>query len=300
MRRFAAEIVVFLALQGIVAALVARACPRREDHYAAATGDKRRHLESCPSPRIIFVGGSSAAFGWDSRVAAKHGLQPVNMGHNSSLGLRFMLAQVRGSMRPGDIVVVSPEIQLLWKPGVDASLVTHLEYDPASLAVLDFETGRRLLDGGLPWVAGKVRCAMHQVSTAPPIGYARDAFDATGDFASHRGKPPRPHSWTPSAWPDARALRLEDSLALLAEFSEACGRAGARCVFAFSPLRRGQFEANEATADVVERAVRERSGLQVVVSLKDALFAHDAYQDEGPHLIPDAATARTQALLRAL
>lgn len=300
MRRFVLQLAAFAALQGLIAGLVAYACPRQENHYAAATGDKRRHLQTCAPPRIVFVGGSSAAFGFDSRVAKRAGLHPVNMGHNRSLGLRFMLGQIRGQLRADDIVVVSPEYSLLWKPGVDSTLVTHLEYGPPSLAAVDFDTGRRLLDHGLPWVAGKVRCATHQVSTAAPIGYTRDAFDATGDFSSHRGKPARTHDWTPTKWPMPNALQLDSTLELLAEFADDCERAGARCVFAFSPLRAQQLEANTATAYAVETAIRDHSRLDVVLPLSAAVYERRDYYDAGPHLVPEAATARTEQLLDAL
>jgi len=300
MKRFVLHVLTFLVLQSVVAAVVWWACPHDQDHYAAATGDKRRHLAACPSPRIIFVGGSSVAFGFDSRVAAQAGLHPVNMGHNRSLGLRFMLAQVRGALRRGDVVVVSPEYSLLWKPGVDETLITHLEYDLPSLANLDARTGRRLIDEGLPWAASKVRCAAHQVSTHAPIEYTRRAFDASGDFARHRGTPARPHTFTPVPWPAPQAARLDESLTLLAEFGQACEAAGARCVYAFAPLRRGQYESNAATVERVARVVRARSGLQIVIPLHEAIYEHDAYYDAGPHLMPSAATARTRALLDAL
>lgn len=300
MRRFALEMLAFVVLQAVVAAALWQACPRREDHYAAATGDKRRRLEGCGSPRLIFVGGSSAAFGFDSRVAAEAGFEPVNMGHNRSLGLRFMLGQVRSGLREGDVVVVSPEYELLWKPGVDSTLVTHLEYDPPSLRAVDYETGRRLLDRGLPWVSSKVRCALHQVSTAAPIGYTRDAFDDYGDFASHRGTPARAHTFEAARWPAERSVQLDAGIEVLQRFADDCERAGARCVFAFSPLRRGQFDANEATVRHAAREVRERSGLDVVLDLEEAVHPHEDYYDAGPHLMPAVATTRTRMLMRGL
>ncbi|MCR9159557.1 MAG: hypothetical protein ACE37F_04360 [Nannocystaceae bacterium] len=300
MRRFVLEMLAFMVVQAVVAAAVWQACPRREDHYAAATGDKRRRLEDCNSPRLIFVGGSSAAFGFDSRVAAQAGFEPVNMGHNRSLGLRFMLGQVRDGLREGDVVVLSPEYELLWKPGVDSTLVTHLEYDPPSLRALDLETSRRLLDRALPWVSSKVRCALHQVSTAAPIGYTRDAFDDYGDFASHRGTAARPHAFEPARWPSPPEVDLVPAIEVLQSFARDCARAKARCVFAFSPLREGQFEANEVTVQHVARQVRERSGLEVVLDLEDAVHPHVDYYDAGPHVVPAAATARTRALLQGL
>ena len=300
MRRFVLQLLAFVALQGAIAAWVLGACPRPADHYAAATGDKRRRLEGCAQPRIVFVGGSSVAFGFDSRVAVREGFNPVNMGHNRSLGLRFMLGQVRAELQPGDLVVVSPEYELLWKAGVDSTLINHLEYDPASLAAVDVDTGRRLLDKGLPWLSRKLRCAAHQVSTAPPIAYNRQAFDETGDFASHRGTAPTPFQWSASSWPEPHEVRLDAAIEQLAGFAASCEAAGARCVFAFSPLRQPQFEANAATVRHVAAQVEARAGLEVVLSLDDALHPARDYFDAGPHLLPEAATARTERLMRSL
>ena len=79
------------------------------DSLYAASADKMKLLQTQTSPRSIFVGGSSMAFGMDSGlVASRHGFHPVNMGLHLGIGLEFMLQQVEPLVRSGDVVVVSP------------------------------------------------------------------------------------------------------------------------------------------------------------------------------------------------
>jgi hypothetical protein len=300
MRRFAVEAILFIGLQAFVMAVVWFACPRRADHYAAASLDKRGRLESAERPRLIFVGGSSVSFGFDSREVEGTGWSAVNMGHNASLGLSFMLAQVRGALEPGDIVVVAPKYDLLWRRGTYETIITHIEYDPVSIAYVDFDTRRRLCDGGFVWVARKLRCALHQMGTEPDIAFSRGSFDATGDFTAHRGKQPRPRVPRPQPWPDPDALDLDHAFEDLDVFASHCDAVGARCVFAFAPLRRGEFDANRATVERIERMVGESVRLPIVLSVGESLYPEDDFFDAGPHLTEAAARVRTRRLLAAL
>src|SRR4051812_14897263 len=81
-----------------------------DDNYLAAVLEKDRLIRNTPSPKIILVGGSNLAFGIDSKaIQDSLGLKVVNMGLYAKLGLRYMLAQVKPYIKPGDIVVVVPE-----------------------------------------------------------------------------------------------------------------------------------------------------------------------------------------------
>ena len=88
--------------------------PKRIDYssYLAAIIDKQERLERLPSPKIIFVGGSNLVFNIDSRRIEAEFARPVaNMGVHVSLGLRFMLNQIRSCIGRGDIVIVLPEYE---------------------------------------------------------------------------------------------------------------------------------------------------------------------------------------------
>lgn len=300
MLRFVRDVLFFLALQGIVLAWIWHACPRRDDHYAAATIDKRRLLAQTPPPRVIAVGGSSVSFGFDSRPWLGGGLAPVNMGHDRGLGLPFMLAQVRDALAPGDLVVVSPEYELLFRPAIDGSVITYLEHDPSSVRYIGFDTGRRLCDQTLPWIARKLRCALHQVSTDPQLLFSRASFDEYGDFAAHRGLPPRPHRPLPIDWPSPETMDVDRAIALLDDFAAHCRVVGAHCVFAFAPLRRSEYDSARASADRLDERFAATLDLPIVLSVAAAVVPDADFFDAGPHLTEPAARRRTVRLQAAV
>ena len=78
----------------------------------------------------------------------------------------MITGQVESELRAGDVVVVSPEYSLLWGEGVDETIITHLEHDPAGLRHLDLATSRRLCDAGLVWIARKLRCDIGDLAKA--------------------------------------------------------------------------------------------------------------------------------------
>lgn len=75
---------------------------------------KNRLLQQVPSPKIIVVGGSSVLFGIDSTILEKNTAIPVvNLGGTADYGLKFMLEEVRRYSNQGDIVILSPEYELM-------------------------------------------------------------------------------------------------------------------------------------------------------------------------------------------
>ena len=115
MRPFLRDLLLFVAIQlGIVLGLQA-AVARNSQSYLASTVDKQRLLATASAPRVVFVGGSNLAYGLDSGAvdrALPH--EVVNMGLNSFLGVRYLLAEVENEMRAGDIVALSFEHELFF------------------------------------------------------------------------------------------------------------------------------------------------------------------------------------------
>src|SRR5438045_2669104 len=98
MKRFLAKLSVFIgvhaALVTVAFVLYVKRFPPQDSLYAASI-DKISLLRTQASPRLIFVGGSSMAFGMDSALVANRcGFHPVNTGLHVGIGLEFMLGQV--------------------------------------------------------------------------------------------------------------------------------------------------------------------------------------------------------------
>jgi hypothetical protein len=72
--------------------------------------DKHRVLESSPSPKITFIGGSNVLFGVDGVEIGRRLHRPVvNMGVCLMFTLPYIFEEIKSSVKPGDLIVLSPE-----------------------------------------------------------------------------------------------------------------------------------------------------------------------------------------------
>jgi hypothetical protein len=101
----------------------------------------KRYLgATMPSPKIIFIGGSSTLFGIDAAEVQKSLKIPaLNFGLHAGLRLEYLLMNARDAAKPGDIVVLSLEpvyYDFYSKTWTTTNLRDALAWDPASLAHL--------------------------------------------------------------------------------------------------------------------------------------------------------------------
>lgn len=84
--------------------------PFNPNHYMSAQRAKIARLDTLTSPRIIIVGGSNAAFGFNSqRLEDSLGINVVNTALHASVGLKFSMQTAIDYAHLGDIVVIIPE-----------------------------------------------------------------------------------------------------------------------------------------------------------------------------------------------
>lgn len=301
MRRFVTHTLAFVALQLTVLMAVCRVCPSDREDYMAATIDKHARLEQAESPRLIFIGGSSLAFGIDSSAFEGMGLEPVNMGLTQGLGLAYMLAEVRPEMGEGDVVVVMPDPHLYWTGAQNDALWAVLERRPANLACVarsGSDVAKAGLDQALHFFARKVRCAVHGESTDSPKAafYRRSSFDETGDFVGHSGAPSARNDEIDGPWPPPEQLRLGVSVRALQRFARRCERVGAHCYLGWSPQRRARVSAERDVFEFLYDRLGHDVPLPWLDSYEDHVFPNSAFFDQGPHLRREAATTRSRRL----
>ena len=149
---------------------------------------KYGRLASVRGPKIVLIGGSSAAFGADSSLIEKEfpEYEVVNFGMYAALGSRMMLDLAQHSIREGDIVIFMPEIN-----GQTLSDFTDGIY---ALQGLDgaWELLRQIRPDLYPSILGAIPTfAMEKLhyqlaKTLPEPGplYRRDSFNDYGDIDS--------------------------------------------------------------------------------------------------------------------
>lgn len=188
MKRFLRDLLGFALIQASVLFGLWWSYQPDKAEYWASSIDKHAWMERDDSPRLILVGGSNVAFGFDSqKLDQRLGIRPVNMSLTAGLGMRFMLKEVQPYLRPGDIVVVSPEYEQFGTYGgknIGHILLRVLEYHPRGMELFSVDWLPPLLDDGLmQYTRMMVQTLIFDtpLQKDPQSPYRRDAFNKYGD-----------------------------------------------------------------------------------------------------------------------
>lgn len=166
--------------------------PINPDAYLCAYKNKCRLLESTPSPRIIFVGGSNLAFGLDSkRIKDSLHVNVVNTGLQADIGLKFMVDDISLYARKGDIVVLAPEYDIFYgdmMAGVPVSIseimfITNFK----KAGMLNTAQWINVISG----IPAELICRIEQ-QKAGPRAYRASNFNEFGDEVHHWHMPSIP------------------------------------------------------------------------------------------------------------
>jgi hypothetical protein len=105
------SLLVILLPIGILFSVVLSTPKTYSSTFVGGLNEKFERLNSTDGEKIIIVGGSSVAFGIDSRVMEEHLKKPVvNFGLYAALGTKLMMDLSRSNIGEGDIVILSPEL----------------------------------------------------------------------------------------------------------------------------------------------------------------------------------------------
>jgi hypothetical protein len=311
MKRFLCKFALFAGLHlGAVAvglAVYVQRFPPSESFYAASL-DKHHLLKTRPSPRMIFVGGSSIALGLDSALVAQSlGFRPINMGLNMQVGLEFMLDEVANSVRSGDMVIVAPEYHAFQEqyrsaPEYVARLV---ECRPSLLVTLPFSTKKQLLDRGYLQHVGRVLRIVLPLETEDitwdafvnPYNHRR-AFNENGDVIAHHHVKGLRRS--PSRFTLASPELAETAINHLNRFGEQCARRGARVFFSHPPYEKKYFELYRVSIARLETMLQAKLTLPMLETAEDMTFDSEEIFDVEYHLNLPGKMRRSELVAASL
>ena len=299
MKRFAREFVAFAAIQVAVGAVVLSFARTDDSHYLAATRDKHKLLAAAPSPRIIFVGGSSVAMGLDCSVIKRRlaGYNPVNMGLHLTLGLEFMLAEVEANLRPADVVVLSLEYNALLADQGNYILLQVAELRPASLAYVKWS---KASDLGLNYLGRLVRRGVKGIqgraefTNDPP--YVRRAFNEYGDMTMHWNMPRPELVRMGLEFNESSPRYMAKMIKRLNQFHRYCRRRGVTVLFVYPPFADKHFHQQREVVDKIEAALAESLTIPILNRPADAVQPIDRFFDTSYHLFGQGVPQRSRQM----
>lgn len=310
MSRFLLRVAAFLALQGTVFWLLFDPTMRSQGNYLAATIEKHRRLAAMRPPRLILLGGSNVAFGFDSdRLEREAGLAVVNLGLAAGLGGDFMLNEVAGAIGPGDVVIIFLEYDQYAVAGGATALRQILEYRPAGAVHLPARWWRRFLDGEALGILGAV--VRRSQPWLGPEGsrlpseawYSRTGFTEAGDYRGHHGAPS-----TMAALPAGdpvftppRAAPLHPRFGReLTAFAGIASRRGASFLVSWPAIVDEAFWPAEPAVDRLRDELAGLPGVTLLGEPRDHVFDRSLGFDLTYHLNATGTQWRTERLLRRL
>lgn len=149
---------------------------------------KCQALRETEGKRIVIVGGSSVAFGIDSSIIEENfaDYTVINFGMYAGLGTTVMLDLSLDAIRPGDIVILSPEqeAQTLSDYFNAEAMWQAADGDFRLLSDLSGEK-KKAMAGQLPYFAvDKFHYYIRQNAPETTGVYSRESFSESGDLVS--------------------------------------------------------------------------------------------------------------------
>ena len=264
--------------------------PSSRNAYMATIADKMHLLDSVQSPRLILMSGSSMAFGVDSDLLSKELEIPVvNASLHFKLGSRFMMDQLKASVRKGDIVLITLEYVIKSKGSCEEKLMAADFYPPAknwihftsSSEEVGAYTTHRLADFkllmGEMWSGTRTRPISIDDTTSV---FFRKCFAKNGDLLGHLNNP-QPKFDVPEM---TNQVEFSKQIKDLNDFEDFAKQKGVQVFFTFPSYVESGFEKNMPVIKKIEQQYRDNLNFPILGSPENSIMDEGYFYDNPFHL----------------
>ncbi len=276
-----------------------------EDFYYYAIVDKHNMLMRTDSPRLILVGGSNVGFGLDSRrIKESLGINVVNMGAAADIGLRYMLEEVNGTIREGDVLIVCPEYyQFNEYFNGGAGLLYLLDVYPAGIKnftsykqyVRTFENLPMFLNRRLRFI---LRDMMGRQGSHRRGG--RGGFNEFGDFIYHLGKESEDISQMSIFSKGTTDLIDPEAIEAINDIFEHARKQNARAYFYFPSIPILHYERNLNEIESIYQQLKRQLIIPIINKPNDQVFPLDYFYDSPYHPNAKGRQVRTEQFINKM
>ncbi|MBO5789610.1 MAG: hypothetical protein J6R40_00455 [Clostridia bacterium] len=249
-----------------------------EKTFYGALDEKYERLKDVEGKKIVIVGGSSVAFGFDSEKLeqAFPGYKVVNFGLYADLGTKVMLDLSEDHINEGDIVIVAPEMdtQALSLYFNGESTLKAADDRPFMLFKTKWANLEDLWGGLWGYLSGKLSYLFGEMPDPQGV-YNSGNFNEWGDIDPE--KFPRQENTMAGGYDKNNPTKLHESTydpAFVDYLNEYIGKAekkGATVFYGFCPLNESAIDLSLASAGETAADKREALSQSVMAYLEDAL-----------------------------
>lgn len=270
--------------------------------FLGELGEKYNRLQSIDEPKITVVGGSSVAFGLDSKmIEDKLGYKTVNFGLYANLGTKIMLDLARENINEGDIFILAPELNAETY-SLRFSAQTAAQALDGSLEMLRRipSDNRAALIGSLWEIAGKkLHYAISGERPENTGAYKKENFNEYGDNIFDR-----PYN-VMTGYGNAVTLdfvgtdSFDEYIDYVNDFVRYARGKGAQVYFSFPPINEDAIMPFNSSEELraFQSKLSEALDCKVISSIFNYILDEGYFYDSEFHLNNSGVTVRTAKLI---
>lgn len=264
---------------------------------------KCAHLEETEGQRIVIVGGSGVAFGYDCRLIEEtlKKYKAVNFGMYAGLGSKAVLDLSEVRIRAGDIVILSPEqdAQTLSDYFNGEYMWQAADGDFGLLTDLKRENLEQMLGAFPGFVLQKLRYVMEGKRPNTDDIYCRSSFNEYGDIESDQCT----ENTMPFGYDSNQTVRFaedvlqEEFIQYMNDYAERLEKKGAVVWYRFCPVNELAVEESEDVESYYE-LLKSKLDFPIIGNPNNSVMEAEWFFDTNFHLNSSGKTVNTVCLIR--
>jgi len=282
--------------------------PVYDNTFIGELGEKYDRLKSIDEPKIVIIGGSSVAFGIDSKLMEeKLGMKVVNFGLYANLGTKLMIDLSKANINEGDIIILAPEMseQTLSLYFNAETFMQALDGNPSMLLNVDTDNYEAIV--GASWKFAYEKLNYLRTGTRPENAgaYKKENFNEYGDNVFDR--PYNEMTQTTNVinltfrtnYEDDKETKYEEYIDYVNDYIKFANRKGATVYYSLCPMNAAAL-GEKNNADVIYdyyRNLVKSLNCKVISNVNDYLMDEGYFFDSEFHLNNAGVTVRTVKLI---
>jgi hypothetical protein len=256
-----------------------------DESFYAGLKTKYDRLTSVKGPKIVVIGGSSVAFGIDSKIVEREtGIPCVNFGLYAAIGFKPMLDLSKKSIGEGDIVVLAPELSSQMYSGYIGYeyLTDSVEGRPDLATALGKEYAKGFLSALPKYLSRRNRILKSGISVDGV--YANSSFDEYGDIVYLRNENVMNGGYNKTDLPEISTdILTEEFFDMVNTYAEYCKERGASVYLGFPPMNALSVKDTDEAQEAFLNKLKEDLDFEILASLEDHIMDPGYFYDSNFH-----------------
>jgi hypothetical protein len=277
-----------------------------EYSYSASIIEKHTRLKSLPSPKMVFVSGSSFAYGLNSpKIEAAMKKPVVNMAIHYNFGSNFLLKQVENEVKSGDCVIMGFEY-IVQSQGNNQEKYRLALFYPEAKKWFDYYAFPECIAEPLNIRISSMRINLVKLLTKdnfhPSINdtisiFFRKSINKYGDIIAHLNNPPL------KKLPLSMINELTSLDGILRDmniFTQKMKKKNVKVFYVFPPHAESSYKKDQALLIKFDQLFHKTATFEILGHATDFVYPDSLFQDSPYHLNARGRDLHTQKIIDLL